>query len=205
MRRPNQNLQGRILSPSRLEADPDSFQTSGDESPYAHDRSRVWAASAVLDGVDAKSFELLHDHVYKDAKRVYVGTKAREVLRADAASFVKVAPLQPEASALFRDRFRHYVYEPSYVEIYALEPRADAILIWKAVWWGRAEAPEVAHGATVSAQLKDGVLSEPELVLEPAFKEEKPPTWEKDKLKLLKPLFVAAQKEMSAEKKGTGE
>jgi len=179
------------------DADPHSFQAFGDDVPYARDRNYVWSGTSVLDGVEAKSFELVHDHVYKDANRVYVGTTATEVLRADAASFVKVVRLGAGPHVLLKDRSRHYVYAPSYLEVYALEPKDDMVIVWKPVWLSRAGARKPVQGATVSAQLRDGELSEPELVLEPAFKDESPPTWEKDKLKGLKPIFVEAQEQMA--------
>jgi hypothetical protein len=178
------------------DADADTFAALGDDIPYARDRHRVWSGKTVLDGVEAKSFEHLHDHVYKDARRVYVGTTAREVLRADAASFVMSARLERGQTALFRDRARHYVYDPSYSEVYALERAADAVLISKPIWLSPAPARKPAHGATVSARLKDGVLSEPEVVLEPTFKDEDRPTWETEKLRRLKPVFLEAQKLM---------
>ncbi len=179
------------------DADPDSFETFGDEISYARDQCHVWSGNSVLEEVHAKSFQLLHNHVYKDAKRVYVGTTALEIMKADAASFVKVAQLQAGRAVLFRDRSSHYVYVPSYNEIYTLEQKADVILIWKPTWRLQANALKPSHAATVSAQLKDGALSEPELTLEPAFKGAKPPTWEKDKLKRLKPVFLEAQKQMA--------
>jgi hypothetical protein len=179
------------------EADPDSFKAFGDDIPYASDRNHVWSGNHVLKDVDAKSFDHVHDHVYKDSKRVYVGTSAKEVLQADAASFAKVARLEPGETALFRDRSRHYVYDPTYSEVYTLERKADGILISKPVWLSKAGSANPAHGATVSAMLKDGTLSEADVTLEPTFKDEKPPTWEKDKLKRLLRVFVAAQKHMA--------
>ena len=52
------------------EADPDSFKAFGDDIPYARDRNRVWSGKTILKGVDAKTFNHVHDHVYKDSKRV---------------------------------------------------------------------------------------------------------------------------------------
>lgn len=178
-------------------ADPESFKTFGDDVPYAHDRHRVWSGKTVLEGVDAKTFDHLHAHVYKDAKRVYVGTEALEVLGADAGSFAMSSRLEVEQAALFRDKARYYVYDSSFNEVYTLERKADVVVITKPVWLSRAGARRPAHGATVSAQLKDGTLSEPEVTLKPAFKDEEPPSWEKNKLKRMKSLFVEAQKKMA--------
>jgi hypothetical protein len=178
-------------------ADLETFKAIGDDVPYAHDRHRVWSGKTVLEGVDAKSFEHLHAHVYKDAKRVYVGTQALEVLGADPGSFAMMSPLEKEHAALFRDKARHYVYDPAYIEVYTLERKADVVLITKPVWLSQGGKSKPAHGATVSAQIKDGTLSEPEVTMEPAFKDEKPPTWEKNKLKQMKSLFVEAVKLMA--------
>jgi hypothetical protein len=71
------------------------------------------------------------------------------------------------------------------------------ILVWKPVWLSRPGARKPAHGATVSAQIRDGVLSEPELAPEPAFKGVKLPAWEKDKLKGLEPILILAQEHMA--------
>ena len=178
-------------------ADPDSFRSLGEESSYAADRNHVWSGKNVLDRVDAKSFELVHDHVYKDAARVFVGTVAKEVLGADAASFVKVATLDAGPYALLKDRLRYYLYDPSYSDVYALEQKGDALLISKPVWRSRPGVLERTHGATISARLQNGVLSEPEMVMEPEFKDEKPSAAAAGILWQLKPAFIEAQKRMT--------
>jgi hypothetical protein len=71
------------------------------------------------------------------------------------------------------------------------------IFVWKPVWLSRPGTRKPVHGATVSARLQDGALSDPELALGPAFKNETPPTWEKDTLKQLKPILIEAQKHMA--------
>ncbi len=179
------------------EADPESFRACGEDIPYAHDRNHVWSGSTLLADVDARTFSHVHDHVYKDARRVYVGTSVTVVLQADPTSFVKVASLPPGQTALFRDRSRFYVYDPSYLEVYTLERKADAILILKPVWLSRPQARKETHGATVSARLKDGVLSELAVTLEPSFKDETPPTWEMEKLNGMKSVLVEASKQMA--------
>lgn len=178
------------------DADPESFRACGEELPYAYDRQHVWSGSQVLAGVDAKTFKHLDAHVFKDAQRVYVGTSATMVPQADPASFEKVAGSPEGKVALFRDRSRHYVYSPSYLELYSLERKGDSILISKPVWLARRGDRKEKHGATVSAQLKDGVLSNLAVTLEPAFKDEPSPEWEKEKLKGMKSAFVEAQKLM---------
>jgi hypothetical protein len=80
-----------------------------------------------------------------------------------------------------------------------MEPKGDAIVISKPVWLAKGHGAKPVHGATVSAQLKGGRLSKPEIALEPAFKNEKPPTWEREKLERMEPVFVAAEKQMQKE------
>jgi len=176
------------------DADPETFRACGEELPYAYDRQHVWSGSKVLPGVDAKTFKHLHEHVFKDAQRVYVGTTATVVVQADPESFVKSAS-SPKV-ALFRDRLRHYVYSPAYIEMYSLERKGDTILVSKPVWLARRGDRKERHGATVSAQLKDGVLSNVTVTLEPAYKDEPSPDWEKEKLKGMKSAFVEAEKLM---------
>jgi len=77
------------------------------------------------------------------------------------------------------------MYDPTYNEMYTLERKRDVTRVSKPVWLTQPNDPEPAHGATVSAELKKGVLSEPELKLMPGFENSKPPTWEKNKLKRL--------------------
>src|SRR5580704_8635028 len=178
------------------EADPATFQTFGNDVPYAKDRDHVWSGSTVLADVEAKSFQLLHNHVYKDAKRVYVGTEALEVLKADSASFVKVASLRSGAAVLFRDLANYYVYDRSYGEIYTLEPKAGELLVWKPVWLRDTNGSKPAHGATVFCELKNGALCEPHLKLLTPLANAERPTWEGEKLKRLESVFAEAQKQI---------
>jgi hypothetical protein len=62
------------------------------------------------------------------------------------------------------------------------------------VWLTRPGENKLVPAATVSAIIRAGSLSEPNLVLEPAYKDEPPPMWEKEKIKEFKALFVAAEK-----------
>jgi hypothetical protein len=179
-------------------ADPDSFQTYGDDSPYARDRSHVWSGNSILEGVEAKSFELVHEHVFKDARRVYAGTKAMEVLNADPASFAKMTELGDWKAALLRDRLRHYVYDPSYGDVYSFERKDGEVEISKPVWMNSDDGRGRVVGATIKARLKGEILSEPELSLETAFSGTRKPEWEKDKIKSLSSLFVKAQRQLES-------
>jgi hypothetical protein len=140
--------------------------------------------------------KLLHEHVFKDAHHVYVGTEAVEVPGADAASFVKVAGLGEGKAALFRDRSRHFVYDPTFNEVWSLEQKAGTIVISKPVWLWTKEARRPVRGATVSARLTGEQLSEPEIVLDPAVKASRPPNGEKGKLIDMKSLLIEARKLM---------
>ena len=110
---------------------------------------------------------------------------------------MKVATLDAGPYALLKDRLRYYLYDPSYSDVYALEQKGDALLISKPVWRSRPGVLERTHGATISARLQNGVLSEPEIVMEPEFKDEKPSAGAAGILWQMKPAFIEAQKRMT--------
>ena len=176
-------------------ADPATFKTFGDV-PYAVDKNHVWAGSKILEHVDAASFELLHNGVYRDLSGVFVGGK-RLLNIVDAPSFKKVAVLSDGHSVLFKDRFRHFVYEPSYSGVYTLEAKGDSIFISKPIWLRQTPKKAPAHGATVSITLKGGVFSLPNMVMQPKFLEIRPPEYEMHMIKIMKPVFIEAQKRIN--------
>lgn len=181
------------------DADVATFKTFGDEIPYAADKNHVWIGKTILSDVDAAAFELLHNHVYKDAGSVYVGGNATRVPLADAPTFKKVADLGPGNRALFKDATRYFVFDPTYIEVYALEPKDGSVFISKPVWLrpgrlGGKKSP--VHAATVSAKLKDGTLSDVDLVMQPGYEDTDPPTHETGKIRQLKSVFIEAQKHM---------
>jgi hypothetical protein len=186
------------------DADVESFLKVGDV-PYARDRSHVWSADRVLHDVDATTFQLLHNHVFKDAKRVYVSTIAIEVFGADSASFEKVQKLSGHRSAfepekhgvifpshdgvLFRDAKRYYVFEPDYCEMYTLERKDDVVVISKPV------KGSPVRGATVSTELNGDTLSMP-IVTPPEIASSMAYKTEDGKLKRYLSLFKAARELM---------
>jgi len=170
-------------STTRLEgADVNTFRTFGNDIPYAADARHVWFGDRRLPQVDAGSFRLLHNHVFADAQRVYVGGRGLPVLDAHAATFEKVAELASLGCVLFHDRWRDYLFDPTYGEIYTLARSPDAASIIKPVWFTEVDG-STRHAATVSATWRDGELSEPVVEMHPDFKGRRKPIWEADKLK----------------------
>ena len=172
----------------------------------------MWSGTTILSHVDATSFQLLHNHVYKDAEHVFVSTQALEVPGADPATFEKLGKLSGHNSVfepdkhgvsfpghdavLFRDVRNFYVFEPDYGEMYTLELKGEQIVISKPVWLSTKGSSRPIHGATVSAELNDNALSKPVITMLPAGKSNAPPQGEKEKLKRNLRLFLAARDRM---------
>jgi hypothetical protein len=186
------------------DADVNTFETFGDV-PYARDHANVWSGTTVLRNVDAKSFQMLHNHVYKDSSHVFVGINALEVLGADPATFAKVDTItghksvfEPEKhgvsfpghdAVLFRDVKKFYLFEPDYGEMYTLEPDGEIIGITKPA--------RAMRRATVSATLKGESLSE-FLISNSSTNQAKTALLdESSKMKRYLPLFIAAREMMA--------
>lgn len=191
-------------------ADPRTFETFGDV-PYARDDAHVWSGPSVLRDVDAKSFKLLHNHVYKDAECVYVSTKATVVIGADSATFEKVgifnghkSVFEPEKHAvtfpghdavLFRDSQKHFVFEPDYGEMYALVWQDGQVVVSKPLRLARRSSPE-NEIPMISATLQGESLIEPMISALPQGESQLTVRIEKSKLQQYLPLFIAAREFM---------
>jgi hypothetical protein len=113
-------------------ADPDTFRTFGDDSPYGADRTNAWKASTKLTGVDGATFEAVHQSVYKDKNRVYAN--GYPVLDADPTTFRKVADLDESFTALLADQDHYYVFLPYRGEIYLVTPASDSLKVKRQIW-----------------------------------------------------------------------
>ncbi len=168
------------------DSDVNTFRTFGNDAPYAADAQHVWSGETRLANFDAGSFRLLHNHVFTDKNGAYVSTRALPIVGADAATLQKVTELAAGGwgFVLFRDAERLYIFDPHYAEVYTLIRTQDSVEITKPVWFGEASGP-VQHAATVAAIWKNGTLSEPQITMQPKFKNQPKPTYEVEKLRRL--------------------
>lgn len=108
-------------------ADPDTFRTFGDDSPYGADQKQVWKANTKVTGVDAKSFQHLHQSIYKDKNGVYLN--GQTIKGADPKTLGKMAELDQELTALLADAKTRYIYLPLYGDLFGLELADDSLRV----------------------------------------------------------------------------
>lgn len=113
-------------------ADPDTFRTFGDVSPYGADQLNVWKAEDKIVGLDAASFEPVHQSVYKDKHGVYAN--GYPVEDADPKTFRRVADLDQHFTALLADEDHYYVFLPYRGEIYLVTPANDSLKVKRQIW-----------------------------------------------------------------------
>jgi hypothetical protein len=192
-----------------LGADANSFETFGNDSPYARDARQVWFGKTTLEGIDAATFRLVGQYVYLDKTAVY--SSGRVVPGADPVTFEFVrklgpadAPPQQMQPVLLRDRVRHYMFEPSYNEVYMIERDGDAWLITKqarVLKDPRDHGSGLTNGGPVTARMKDGqIMREPVVQLDPKYASDLITTVETGKVKLFAPDLANAIRAIEAEK-----
>ncbi len=120
-------------SDSRLNgANPDAFRTFGDDSPFGADRLGVWKGTTQIVGLDAATFEAVHQSVYKDKNGVYAN--GHPIENADPQTFRKVADLDQNFTALLADEDHYYVFLPFRGEIYLVTPTTDSLKVKRQIW-----------------------------------------------------------------------
>ncbi len=113
-------------------ADLDSFRTFGDDSPYAADRDNVWKGDTNIAGLDAPTFQAIHQSVYKDKNGVYA--QGNLVDNADTRTFRKTADLDTSHSALLADEQHYFVFLPYYGDVYRVTSTADSLSVQRSIW-----------------------------------------------------------------------
>jgi serine/threonine protein kinase len=113
-------------------ADPDTFRTFGNESPYGADRNSVWKGDEKLTGVDAATFEPVHESVYKDKNGVYAN--GNPIQGTDPRTFHKVANLDLHLTALLADTNHDYIFLPYRGEVFLLESTAESLQVSRQIW-----------------------------------------------------------------------
>ncbi|MCP4888228.1 MAG: protein kinase [Planctomycetaceae bacterium] len=114
------------------EADPDTFRTFGDDSPYGADRTNAWKGSTKLTGIDGATFEAVHQSVYKDKNGVFAN--GYPVFDADPKTFRKVADLDESFTALLADQDHSYVFLPFRGEVYRVKSASDSLQVKRQIW-----------------------------------------------------------------------
>ncbi len=113
-------------------ADPQTFRTFGDDSPYGADRNGVWKGDTRITGLDAATFEPVHQSVYKDKNGVYAS--GYPIKDADPKTFRKVVNLDQHFTALLADADNYYIFLPFRGEVFLLEPTADSLKVSRQIW-----------------------------------------------------------------------
>jgi hypothetical protein len=113
-------------------ADPKTFRTFGDDSPYGADRNGVWKGDTRITGLDAATFEPVHQSVYKDKNGVYAS--GYPIKDADPKTFRNVANLDQHFTALLADADNDYIFLPFRGEVFQLEPTAGSLQVSRQIW-----------------------------------------------------------------------
>ncbi len=113
-------------------ADPNTFRTFGDDSPYGADRHSVWKGATKIAGLDSATFEPIHQSIYKDKNGVYAS--GYPIKDADPKTFRKVANLDQHFTTLFTDGDKYYIFLPFRGEVFLLEPTADSLKVSRQIW-----------------------------------------------------------------------
>ena len=117
------------------EADPASFRTFGPDLNWGADDKEVWRCATRIEGIDAASFQPVHQSVVKDRRAVYISPLPTVLAGADPATFRKIADLDIHFTALFKDSRRAYIYLPLRGEVYQLELRPNSLHISRTLWY----------------------------------------------------------------------
>lgn len=114
------------------DAAPNTFRTFGNDSPFGADQTSVWKGTTKVEGVDAVSFEAIHQSIYKDKNGVYAS--GYPVENADPKTFRKIADLDESLSVLLADENHHYVYVPFRGEIYLVAATNESLKVKRQIW-----------------------------------------------------------------------
>jgi hypothetical protein len=124
-------------------ADPTTFRSFGDDTPYGADKNSVWRATETIPEMDPATFGVVHESVYKDKTGVY--NNGLRVSGASPETTRKLADLNEHLTALLTDGENHFVYVALWNEVYCIEPKADGLHVSRDVWEGRT-SPEKRLG-----------------------------------------------------------
>ena len=108
-------------------ADPHTFRTFGENSPYGADKTMVWGGTKILPFLDAPTFDVVHQSVYKDKKGVYA--RGIRIDKADSKTFHKVVDLDQHLTALLADAENYFIFLPYRGEVFCLEDLGKSLYI----------------------------------------------------------------------------
>tara|TARA_B110000495_G_scaffold165294_1_gene151055 strand:- start:537 stop:1718 length:1182 start_codon:yes stop_codon:yes gene_type:complete len=109
-------------------ADPHTFRTFGENSSYGADKNRVWGITKPLPFLDAPTFDVVHQSVYKDKNGVYA--KGIRLDQAEPKTFRKIVDLDQHFNALLADGKNYFIFLRDYRgEVFRLEDRGKSLYI----------------------------------------------------------------------------
>lgn len=116
-------------------ADPRTFRVFDNEVAFGADKNAVWRATKRMPGMDAATFGVVHQQVYKDKTGVYCNGAL--VPGARPESIRKLADLDEHLTALLTDGDAYFVYVALWNEVYRVEPQKSWLRVSKDVYEGK--------------------------------------------------------------------
>jgi len=121
-------------------ADPKTFRTFGKNSPYGADNKMVWGGTRSLPFLDAPTFDVVHQSVYKDEKGVYA--RGIQIDKADPKTIRKISDLDQHFTALLVDAKNYFIFLPYRGEVFLLEDRGTSLYISRSIHLGQGKEPQ---------------------------------------------------------------
>jgi hypothetical protein len=173
-------------------ADPHTFRTFGENSSYGADKNRVWGITKPLPFLDAPTFDVVHQSVYKDKNGVYA--KGIRLDQAEPKTFRKIADLNQHFNALLADGKNYFIFLRDYRgEVFRLEDRGKSLYISRPIHPTQSLGDLLQKQIAVSSGelTKTGWVNQ-KVVPVPKLRNRDIPGEEKDLMKAYQKLFSKA-------------
>jgi hypothetical protein len=170
-------------------ADPHTFRTFGENSSYGADKNMVWGSTKPLPFLDAPTFDVVHQSVYKDNKGVYA--KGIRIDKAEPKTFHKIADLDQHFTSLLADGKGYFIFLPYRGEVFRLENRGKLLYISRPIHHAVGKGPHKQIALSSGELTKEGWMNQ-KVVPAPKLRGRNIPAVEKHLMRIYREHFNKA-------------
>jgi hypothetical protein len=170
-------------------ADPHTFRTFGENSSYGADKNMVWGSTKPLPFLDAPTFDVVHQSVYKDNKGVYA--KGIRIDKAEPKTFHKIADLDQHFTSLLADGKGYFIFLPYRGEVFRLENRGKLLYISRPIHHAVGKGPHKQIAVSSGELTKEGWMNQ-KVVPAPKLRGRNIPAVEKHLMRIYREHFNKA-------------
>ena len=149
----------------------------------------VWGSTKPLPFLDAPTFDVVHQSVYKDNKGVYA--KGIRIDKAAPTTFHKIADLDQHFTSLLADGKGYFIFLPYRGEVFRLENRGKLLYISRPIHHAVGKGPHKQIAVSSGELTKEGWMNQ-KVVPAPKLRGRDIPGVEKHLMKIYQELFSKA-------------